>query len=107
MTPTAADIRALADRIAAEFRPQKIILFGSRATGKAGPDSDVDLLIVLSFEGTHLDKSAEILARVHPGVYPIDLLVRTPDEMRWRYEGGDAIIREAVDRGVILYEAAA
>lgn len=107
MTPTAADIRALADRIAAEFKPHKIILFGSRATGMAGPESDVDLLVILSFEGSHLDKSAEILGRVHPGVYPIDLLVRTPEEMRWRYEGGDAIVREAIDRGVVLYEAAA
>lgn len=107
MNPTPADIRALADRIVAEFRPRKIILFGSRATGTSGPDSDVDLLVVLPFIGSHLAKAVEILGRVHPGTYPVDLLVRTPEEMIWRYNGRDPVVRAAVDSGVVLYEAAA
>lgn len=107
MNPTPADIRASADRIAAEFGPRKIILFGSRATGTSGPDSDVDLLVVLPFTGSQLAKAVEILGRVHPGTYPVDLLVRTPEEWIWRYEGRDPVVRDAVDGGVILYKAAA
>jgi predicted nucleotidyltransferase len=100
-------IRDLAARIAAEFRPERIILFGSRAVGAAREDSDVDLLVVLPYEGSALSKSAEIIARIHPGTFAIDLLVRTPEEVAWRYEGGDPLIRDAVDQGIVLYEAAA
>ncbi len=35
-------------RIVHRFRPERIILFGSHARGDAGPDSDVDLLVVMS-----------------------------------------------------------
>jgi predicted nucleotidyltransferase len=104
---TDADIQALASRIAAEFRPRKIILFGSRAYGTPHEDSDVDLIVVMPFEGTRVNKEVEIVERVHPGTYPIDLLVRTQVEMSWRYKGGDPLIRDAVDHGVVLYEAAA
>ncbi len=101
------DIEALASRIAAEFHPQRIVLFGSRAYGTPRPDSDVDLLVVMACEGSHIEKAAEILTRVHPGTYPIDLVIRTPEEMVWRYKFGDPLIREVVDRGRVLYEAAA
>lgn len=45
------DIQAFAERIARNFHPERIILFGSYAWGKPTPDSDVDLLVVLSFQG--------------------------------------------------------
>jgi len=41
-----SDIQTLADRIAAEFKPERIILFGSYAGGKPTPDSDVDMLVI-------------------------------------------------------------
>lgn len=104
---TERDIQALADRIAAEFRPQKIILFGSRAYGTPHEDSDVDLLVVMETTPSHRRAAVEILGRVHPRTFAVDLIVRTPDEMRWRYMGGDPIIGDAVDRGRVLYEAAA
>jgi predicted nucleotidyltransferase len=37
-------IHEMVRRIAVQFRPEKIILFGSHARGDARPDSDVDLL---------------------------------------------------------------
>ena len=104
---TDQDIRDLAARIAAEFRPQKIILFGSHAYGTPHADSDVDLLVVLPIEGSSISTAARIIARVHPRTFPIDLLVRTPEEVAWRYAGGDSFIREVVDHGRVLFEAAA
>lgn len=102
----ARDIQALADRIAAEFRPRKIILFGSHAYGTPGPDSDVDLLIVMPVSDAPFRQAVEILSRTNPG-FPIDLIVRDPSEMEWRYRYFDPLIRHAVDRGRVLYEAAA
>jgi uncharacterized protein len=100
------DIRDLAERIALEFRPQRIILFGSRATGQAREESDVDLLVVMPYEGPAIQRTVEILDRVNPQ-FAIDLLLRTPQEVAWRYEGFDPIVREALDHGKVLYEAAA
>jgi uncharacterized protein len=103
---TDQQIRDLAARIAAEFHPQRIILFGSRATGHAREDSDVDLLVILPFDGRARALAVQMLDSANPR-YAVDLLVRTPEEIRWRYEQGDPIVREAMDRGIVLYETAA
>ncbi|HMD95988.1 MAG TPA: nucleotidyltransferase domain-containing protein [Terriglobia bacterium] len=97
------DIARLSEKIVKEFHPQQVILFGSHAYGNAGPDSDVDLLVVLPFEGRGFWKSLEILNRVDPP-FPIDLLARRPDDTARRYAEGDPLIREALDRGKVLYE---
>lgn len=97
------DIQALADRIAKRFNPERIILFGSYATGTAGPDSDVDLLVVLPFEGKNFRKSLEITNAVNP-MFSADILARRPDDTQWRYRHGDPLVKEAIDHGRILYE---
>ncbi len=96
-------IRALSEHIVQEFQPERVILFGSYATGTPTPDSDVDLLVILPFEGKNFYKSLEILIRTNPS-FPIDLLARTPEDTERRYLEGDPLIREALDRGKVLYE---
>lgn len=100
------DIQNLADQIAREFDPDKIILFGSYARGTAGPDSDVDLLVVLPFEGKPFWKSVEIMNRVDPQ-FAIDLIARSPVDTAHRYAQGDPLIHDAIDYGKILYERCA
>jgi uncharacterized protein len=96
-------IRKLTDQIVREFNPERIVLFGSYGRGEPRPDSDVDLLVILPFEGTGFSKSVEILNRVAPE-FPIDLLARRPADTARRYAEGDRFIREALDHGRILYE---
>jgi predicted nucleotidyltransferase len=96
-------IHELCDRIVREFQPERIILFGSYAYGQPAPDSDVDLLVILPFEGKNFRKSLEILNRTNPR-FPIDLLARRPDDTERRYREGDPLIREALDHGKVLYE---
>ncbi len=72
-------IADLGERIAREFQPERIILFGSHAYGNPRPDSDVDLLVVLPFEGKGFRKSLEILNRVDPD-FPVDLVARRPED---------------------------
>ena len=98
-------IRALSRRIAEEFRPARIILFGSYASGRAREDSDVDLLVVMPFEGKGARKAAEILNRVEPD-FPVDVIVRSPRQMRERLASADFFLREVVKKGRVLYEAA-
>jgi predicted nucleotidyltransferase len=97
------EIQDYALRIAEQFQPERIILFGSYAQGNPTPDSDVDLLVVMPFEGKQFYKSVEIMNRVHSS-FPVDILTRRPEDTRRRYELGDPLIREALDKGRILYE---
>jgi predicted nucleotidyltransferase len=97
-------IREFSNRIAREFRPERIVLFGSYACGTAREDSDVDLLVILPFDGTPAKKSVEILSRVSP-TFPVDLVVRTPQQVRQRLEWNDWFLREVMEQGVTLYAA--
>ena len=102
---TIAKIRALSRRIAAQFNPDRIILFGSRARGRAHADSDVDLLVVMRCNGSGVRKAVEILNRVEPE-FAVDLIVRTPQEIRRRLAQQDRFLADIVRRGKVLYEAA-
>ncbi|OHB29439.1 MAG: hypothetical protein A2X84_01205 [Desulfuromonadaceae bacterium GWC2_58_13] len=96
-------IRSFTERIVREYNPEKVILFGSLASGRGREDSDVDLLVILQFQGSSFRKSLDILNRLDPH-FPIDLIARRPDETAQRYAQGDPLIREALDKGKVLYE---
>jgi predicted nucleotidyltransferase len=96
-------IRKVSERIAQEFAPDQIILFGSYAYGVPHEDSDVDLLVVLPFEGKAYRKAAETTAAVHSG-FPLDILARRPSDVERRYREADPLVRDALDRGRVLYE---
>jgi len=98
------DIRRVCAQIAREFQPQRIILFGSYAYGRPTPDSDVDLLVVMPFEGRAIDQAVKISSRLEH-LFPIDLLVRTPHEIRQRLAWNDVVLREITSRGEVLYES--
>lgn len=97
------EVKALSDRISREFDPERIVLFGSHAYGTPGEYSDVDLLVILAFEGKPYRKSLEILKRVDPR-FPVDILARRPEDTARRYRECDPLIRDALDRGIVLYE---
>ena len=96
------EIGELTDRIAREFNPNQIVLFGSYAWGQPTPDSDVDFLVVLSFEGKSWKMASEIRKRIRP-TFPIDFIVRTPEQLQTRLQLGDDFIRDITDHGKVLY----
>ena len=93
----------LSQRIAEEFDPERIILFGSHAYGTPKEHSDVDLLVLMRFQGSAFHKSLEIEDRLDSGLY-LDVVVRDPDDAARRYREGDPLIQEAFDHGRVLYE---
>lgn len=97
------DIHAFAQKVATQFRPHRVILFGSYARGKPTADSDVDILVVMPHGGSPAVRAAEIRKRVHAG-FPLDLVVRSPVEIRRRLAVGDCFIREVLEEGQSLYE---
>ena len=100
--PSPGQIARLADAIAASFDVERIILFGSRARGMATKDSDVDLLVVMRYQGGETDQAVAILSKTNPR-FAVDLVVRTPADTARRYRQYDPLIRDALDYGVVLY----
>ena len=98
-------IRAVARQIAREFKPQKIILFGSYARGKPRPESDLDLLIVMDTDLRESEQALRIRQHLKP-LFGMDLLVYTPARLSQRLAWGDSFLREITERGIVLYESA-
>jgi len=99
-----AAIREMVKRIVKQFDPEKIILFGSHARGDAGPDSDVDLLVVMEVEGSKFDKMLEIRGALHDLDISKDVIVTTPGDFAWRSKYVGTIEYPAVQEGKVLYE---
>jgi predicted nucleotidyltransferase len=96
-------IDLMVKRIVRKFHPEKIILFGSQARGDAGPDSDVDLLVVMDFEGSKLDKTVEVRVALGKMPVPTDIILTRPEDFAWRKEIVGTIEHPAVREGKILY----
>src|SRR3989344_1093072 len=88
-------------RIIAEYDPEKIILFGSFAWGNPGPDSDVDLLIIKDTKQDFFERSMAV-RRIIDGVLPVDILIRTPEEIKKRLMLGDFFYINIIKNGKYL-----
>ncbi len=88
-------IPSIVYQITHTFHPTRIILFGSYAYGNPGKGSDLDLMVILPYEGKSLDKSVEILTSLDPYPdVPLDLITCKPEEIIRRYQEGDPLIHE-------------
>ncbi len=100
----ASVIRAVASQIAKEFKPKKIILFGSYARGKPRSESDVDLLVIMNTSLKEWEQSLKI--RRSLGVmFGMDLIVRTPKKLAQRVKMGDSFLQDVLKEGKVLYES--
>ena len=103
---TQRQIESFAEQVALKFRPLKIVLFGSYAHGNPNEDSDVDLLVVMPKDPTGVRNRERALAirSSIPKTFPLDLLVRDPEDIAWRLEEGDCFLKDVFDKGRVLYE---
>ncbi len=92
-------------RLVTHLRPEKIILFGSYAYGRPTEQSDLDMLVIVPFEGSSVRKSAEMRLLLDSEI-AIDLLVRTPQQIQQRLKLGDSFYQDILTNGKVLYEAA-
>ena len=100
-------IQRILERLVAEYAPQQVILFGSYAYGIPGPDSDIDLLIIIETSQRFIERCVtvrRILTGTHPSL-PLETLALTPDEIARRLAIGDQFIAEILDKGEVLYVA--
>ena len=94
-------------RIVATVQPQRIILFGSAARGDMGPDSDIDLLVVVR-DGIHRRRTVQTLYRSLIGVgFATELVVATESDLRDFSDEPSFVFRDALREGKELYHAVA
>src|SRR5438128_527653 len=96
-------IEKMVRRIVKKFNPERIILFGSHATGVAGSDSDIDLLIVMPVPGSKRKLQIEMRTALHDLPVSKDLIVTTPEEFAWRKDIVGTIEYPAAKEGKVLY----
>jgi predicted nucleotidyltransferase len=90
-------------RIVEKFQPYKVVLFGSYAYGTPDPDSDVDLLVVMDSDEPMAQRIRRVTEVAKVRFLPMDIIVRTPDEMAQRLVMGDFFLAEILDKGKVLY----
>jgi predicted nucleotidyltransferase len=103
---TATAIPAMVRRIVEHTHPLRIILFGSHARGTAGPDSDVDLLVVLPSVTDKRQTTVEIRRLLSDFPVSKDIIVTTPEEIDRRGDLIGTVLRPALREGKVLYERA-
>ena len=103
-TSTQEILPEIVRRLVDEFDPEEIILFGSRAWGEPRPDSDYDLLIIVSEAREPPTRRATRGYRCLRGVSaPTDLIVTTRAEFD-RYRRVPATLEAQIhERGKVLY----
>lgn len=90
--------------IAERFDPEKIVLFGSYCSGKPNPDSDLDLLVVMSSDQPRNRRASPIRLAFQPLPCPMDILVYTPEEIN-KWNGTiNHIVTVALKTGKTVYE---
>ena len=97
-------IGRIADKIKTHFKPHKIILFGSRAWGRPSPDSDLDLFIVMPSSLRRDNRGMEISKLFSDRLFPLDVLVYTPEEVASSLGRNNPFIKEILGKGKVIYE---
>jgi len=91
-------------RIVAAVDPERVILFGSYAYGHPRPDSDLDLLVIMSSDKPRWQRALPIYNALRGLLIPKDVIVYTPEEVEEWAEVPQAFITSMVHKGRVLYE---
>ncbi len=99
-------VQEIIQRILTVAKPDKVILFGSAATGRMTRDSDIDLLIVEKAPGDRRKKSVKIDATLSGLGYPFDVIVISTAWFEASKNVIGGISYPANKYGKVIYEAA-
>ncbi len=97
------EVGGVVAEIVERFRPAQIVLFGSHASGRADSGSDVDLLVVMRTTLRPVQQAAAISRAISHRV-PIDLVVRTPEQLA-SPDPRDLMLRSILREGAVIYES--
>jgi len=99
-------ISEIVNKIASGYNPEKIILFGSYATGNPNENSDLDLFVIKDTDLPRPQRTMQVRRLVYGSMIPIDLIVYTPKEIDESKENIYSFVYEVLNKGKTLYERA-
>ncbi len=100
-------INTILNRLVKNLDVLKIILFGSYVSGKPTKDSDLDLLVIVNTKEKGIKRYALVSELLEPRKIPMDIIVKTPDEIKNRTKMFDPFIKNILKTGRVLYEKTA
>jgi len=102
--PVGETLPSVIARIVEALAPERVILFGSYAYGSPNPDSDVDLLVVMDTDAAPAERYLAVSRLARPRPFPLDVVVKTPAEIRSAMTSGDPFLVDIFQHGRTLYE---
>lgn len=102
-------IQRIVETIRDEYHPERIILFGSRVWGEPHRDSDLDIFIIKKTDKREVERMREVARLVRqfqqwPYRMPIEVLVKTPQDIEKRLKMGDDFVRRILTEGRVVYD---
>jgi predicted nucleotidyltransferase len=97
-------LQEIVRRLVTGLQPHKILLFGSYVYGTPSADSDVDLLVIVDTQARPVDRYVCVSRLLRPRPFPLDILVKTPEEIAQALDSHDDFICEIMAQGRVLYE---
>ena len=98
-----SEIIEYVNELAQRFHPERVILFGSYAEGRATEDSDVDLFVEMDHTQPALRQALAIRKAIQR-TFPLDLVVKSPSETKQRLRQNDFFLKTIMEEGQVLYE---
>ena len=105
MTALQKEITLISNLIRDQYKPEKIILFGSAVRGEMKENSDLDFFIIKKTTKLRHHRSADVyrLTRNTESQHPVDFIVYTPKEFQKQIEIGDFFIENILNQGKVIY----
>lgn len=103
--PSPEVLQDIVARIVQVAHPRRLILFGSAARDEMGPDSDIDLLVVVQGPVHRRDLAGQIYRNLHGVPVPVDVIVVTENDIREFGHKIGTVLYPALKEGVLVYEA--
>ena len=98
-------INEIINKIVQQFKPEKIILFGSYANGKPTEESDLDLLIIKDSDLTSRVQNRIVRNLVADSRVPVDIIVKTKQEFEIYKDIIGTVIYPANKFGKVIYDS--
>jgi predicted nucleotidyltransferase len=98
-------IRKVVERILSVSSPDRIILFGSAATGVMSADSDIDLLVIQRNLGNQREENIRLRSALGKLGVPVDVFAMTPERFAETKEIIGGLAYPANKYGKVIYEA--
>lgn len=96
------ELKKIVDKIVANYKPEKIIAFGSTTSSDVNEDSDIDLLVIKNDKRRLIDRIGDV-SGMFEHTLPVDILVYTPKEIEKLTRWGDPFIKTIVSEGKVLH----